>query len=196
MCEFKIACYVDHPLYGPNGAAAIYGPQKGATPEIVEQLDLGLQHFAKVVGEYKGQDLSQVPGAGAAGGLGFGFMTFLNAKLESGIQIILTETKLEEELKDADLVITGEGRLDNQTAMGKAPIGVAKLAKKYNLPVLGFAGALAKEAKKCNEEAIDAYFSIVNSAMTLEEAMNRETAMENMTKTVEQVFNLIQLYHK
>ncbi|MDA3732139.1 glycerate kinase [Niameybacter massiliensis] len=193
-CEFKIACDVDNPLYGENGAAAIYGPQKGATPEMVERLDQGLRNFAEVVKTFKQQDFSQVPGAGAAGGLGFGFMAFLNGKLESGIQIILKEIKLEEDLKDADLVITGEGRLDNQTAMGKAPIGVAKLAKKYNLPVLGFAGALANEAKKCNEEGIDAYFSIVNAAMSLEDAMNPENAKQNMTKTVEQVFNLIKLY--
>ncbi|MGL4735838.1 MAG: glycerate kinase family protein [Cellulosilyticaceae bacterium] len=192
-CEFKIACDVNNPLAGSNGAAAIYGPQKGATPEIVARLDQGLRHFAEVVSQFKGEDLSEVPGAGAAGGLGFGFMAFLGGKLESGIQIILEETKLEEALKDADLVITGEGRLDNQTAMGKAPIGVAKLAKKYNIPVIGLAGALAREASKCNEEGIDAYFSIVNSAMSLESAMKRENALENMTKTMEQVFNLLRI---
>lgn len=192
-CEFKIACDVNNPLYGPNGAAAIYGPQKGATPEIVKTLDEGLKHFANVVSQFKGEDFSQVAGAGAAGGLGFGFMAFLGGKLESGIQIILEETKLEEALKDADVVITGEGRLDNQTAMGKAPIGVAKLAKKYGIPVIGLAGALAKEATKCNEEGIDAYFSIVNSAMSLEAAMKRENALENMTKTAEQVFNLLRI---
>ncbi|MEG0387400.1 MAG: glycerate kinase [Niameybacter sp.] len=195
QCEFKIACDVNNPLYGPNGAAAIYAPQKGATPEIVEQLDQGLQNFAQVVKVLKQEDFAQVPGAGAAGGLGFGFMAFLNGKLESGIKIILKETGLEEDFKDAHLVITGEGRLDNQTAMGKAPIGVAKLAKKYNLPVLGFAGALANEAKKCNEEGIDAYFSIVNAAMSLEDAMNPIHAKENMIKTVEQVFKLIKVYN-
>lgn len=195
-CEFKVACDVNNPLYGPNGAAAIYGPQKGATPEIVKELDAGCKHFAKVTNAFLGQDFSQVEGAGAAGGLGFGFMAFLKGQLESGIQIILKETKLEDEMKEADLVITGEGRLDNQTAMGKAPIGVAKLAKKYNLPVIGLAGALAKEAKKCNEEGIDAYFSIVNSAMSLEDAMKRENALENMTKTTEQIFNLIQVFSK
>ncbi|MGL5675947.1 MAG: glycerate kinase family protein [Cellulosilyticaceae bacterium] len=195
-CEFKVACDVNNPLYGANGAAAIYGPQKGATPEIVEQLDKGLQNFAKVVADTIGDDYAEVAGAGAAGGLGFAFMAFLKGKLESGIHIILQETKLEDALKDADIVITGEGRLDNQTAMGKAPIGVAKLAKKYDIPVLGFAGALAREAKKCNEEGIDAYFSIVNSAMSLEDAMNRENAMENMTKTVEQAFRLIHTFKK
>ena len=193
VCEFQVACDVNNPLYGPNGAAFIYGPQKGATPEIVARLDAGLKHFAKVTSDFLGEDFSQVKGAGAAGGLGFGFMAFLGGKLESGIQIILKETQLEEAIKDADLVITGEGRLDNQTAMGKAPIGVAKLAKKYNLPVIGLAGALAQEAKKCNEEGIDAYFSIINSAMSLEEAMNRENALKNMTQTTEQIFRLVSI---
>lgn len=193
VCEFQVACDVNNPLYGPNGAAFIYGPQKGATPEIVAHLDAGLKHFAKVTSDFLGEDFSQVKGAGAAGGLGFGFMAFLGGKLESGIQIILKENQLEEAIKDADLVITGEGRLDNQTAMGKAPIGVAKLAKKYNLPVIGLAGALAQEAKKCNEEGIDAYFSIINSAMSLEEAMNRENALKNMTQTTEQIFRLVSI---
>ena len=190
-CTFKVACDVNNPLYGPNGAAAIYGPQKGATPEIVELLDTGLKQFATCVADHLGTDYSTLPGTGAAGGLGFAFVAFLGGKLESGVQIILEETRLEEAIKEADLVITGEGRLDNQTAMGKAPIGVAKLAKKYNLPVIGLAGALANEAKKCNEEGIDAYFSIVNSAMSLEEAMDPACAMANMTKTTEQVMRLI-----
>ncbi|GKZ03073.1 glycerate kinase [Paraclostridium bifermentans] len=128
-CNFKIACDVNNPLYGENGAAYIYGPQKGATKEIVKELDKGLKNFAEVVKKDLGKDIAHIEGAGAAGGLGFGFLGFLNSKLESGIKIILDEIKLEEVVKDADIVITGEGRLDNQTAMGKAPIGVAKLAK-------------------------------------------------------------------
>lgn len=128
-CKFKIACDVNNPLFGKNGAAYIYGSQKGATSEIIEELDNGLRNFSKVVKNYLSKDVANVEGAGAAGGLGFAFLAFLNSKLESGIKIILEEIKLEEELKDADFVITGEGRLDNQTAMGKAPIGVAKLAK-------------------------------------------------------------------
>lgn len=125
-CNFKIACDVNNPLFGLNGAAYIYGPQKGATPKIVEELDNGLRNFAEVVKKDLKKDLANTPGAGAAGGLGYGFITFLNSKLESGVQIILNETKLEESIKDADIVVTGEGRLDNQTAMGKAPIGVVK----------------------------------------------------------------------
>ncbi|HFL3156443.1 TPA: glycerate kinase [Clostridioides difficile] len=190
-CKFKIACDVNNPLFGKNGAAYIYGSQKGATSEIIEELDNGLRNFSKVVKNYLSKDVANVEGAGAAGGLGFAFLAFLNSKLESGIKIILEEIKLEEELKDADFVITGEGRLDNQTAMGKAPIGVAKLAKKYGVKVIGLAGATTEDAVKCNEEGIDAYFSIVNRAMTIEEAMDKETASENMTATTTQIFNLI-----
>ncbi|WP_102833880.1 glycerate kinase [Clostridioides difficile] len=190
-CKFKIACDVNNPLFGKNGAAYIYGSQKGATSEIIEELDNGLRNFSKVVENYLSKDVANVEGAGAAGGLGFAFLAFLNSKLESGIKIILEEIKLEEELKDADFVITGEGRLDNQTAMGKAPIGVAKLAKKYGVKVIGLAGATTEDAVKCNEEGIDAYFSIVNRAMTIEEAMDKATASENMTATTTQIFNLI-----
>ena len=195
-CNFKIACDVNNPLYGTNGAAYIYGPQKGATKEIVEELDNGLRNFAQVVKADLGKDIANVEGVGAAGGLGFAFLAFLNSKLESGIKIILDEIKLEDEIKDADFVITGEGRLDNQTAMGKAPIGVAKLAKKYGVKVIGLAGSTTDDAIKCNEEGIDAYFSIVNGAMTIEEAMNKETAMKNMTSTTTQVFNLIKVLQK
>lgn len=190
-CEFKIACDVNNPLYGEQGAAYIYAPQKGANPEMVEVLDAGLKHFAQVVATHKGEDFAKLPGAGAAGGLGFAFTAFLGGTLESGVKIILEETKLEEELKNADFVMTGEGRIDHQTAMGKAPIGVAKLAKKHNCKVIGVAGATTSKARKCNEEGMDAYFSIVNGAMSLEEAMNPEVAYENMKQTTEQIFNLI-----
>lgn len=194
-CTFKIACDVNNPLFGENGAAYIYGPQKGATPEIVKELDNGMINFAKVCSDKFGKDYSQVEGVGAAGGLGFAFVTFLNSNLKSGVDIILDEINLEDKIKDVDIVITGEGRLDNQTAMGKAPIGVAKLAKKYNKKVLAFAGCTTTDATKCNEEGIDAYFAIVNGAMTLEDAMNKDNARENMINTVEQVFNLINTFN-
>ncbi|MDV8111845.1 MAG: glycerate kinase [Paraclostridium bifermentans] len=190
-CNFKIACDVNNPLYGENGAAYIYGPQKGATKEIVKELDKGLKNFAEVVKKDLGKDIAHIEGAGAAGGLGFGFLGFLNSKLESGIKIILDEIKLEEVVKDADIVITGEGRLDNQTAMGKAPIGVAKLAKKHGAKVIAIAGCTTPDAVKCNEEGIDAYFSIVNKAMTIDEAMKKENATQNMIETTIQIFNLI-----
>ncbi|KKY01500.1 glycerate kinase [Paraclostridium benzoelyticum] len=190
-CNFKIACDVNNPLYGENGAAYIYGPQKGANEEIVKELDKGLKNFAEVVKKDLGKDIAHIEGAGAAGGLGFGFLGFLNSKLESGIKIILDEIKLEEVVKDADIVITGEGRLDNQTAMGKAPIGVAKLAKKHGAKVIAIAGCTTPDAVKCNEEGIDAYFSIVNKAMTIDEAMKKENATQNMIETTIQIFNLI-----
>lgn len=191
-CEFHIACDVTNPLCGEQGCSAIFGPQKGATKEMVEQMDQWLSDYAKIALEdgFDKADKTQA-GTGAAGGLGFAFLTFTNAKLQSGIDLILNETKLEEEIKDADIVITGEGCLDHQTAMGKAPIGVARLAKKYGKLVLGFSGAVTKGATACNEEGIDAYFPIVRSAVSLEDAMKKKVAEENMIDTVEQVFRLI-----
>jgi glycerate kinase len=190
-CSFSVACDVNNPLYGPNGASYVYGPQKGATPEIVTFLDEGIKHFSERVRELLGKDNATIPGTGAAGGLGYAFVTFLNATLESGINIILKEIALENDIKDADIVITGEGRLDYQTAMGKAPIGVAKLAKKYGAIVLAFAGSTTSDAEKCNEEGIDAYFDIISSIMTLEEAIDSKNAALNMERAVRQVFRLI-----
>jgi glycerate kinase len=190
-CTFKIACDVTNPLYGPRGASHIFGPQKGATPEIVEILDEGLKNFAEVVKKVLGQDTASYPGTGAAGGLGFAFLTFLKGTLESGISIILDEIGLEDDIIDADYVITGEGKLDFQTSMGKAPVGVAKLAKKYGKKVIAFAGGTTKDAVKCNEEGIDAYFSILQLPMTVEEAMEYDTARMNLSSGAAQVFRLI-----
>ena len=194
-CHFKIACDVTNPLYGLNGAAYVYAPQKGADSNMVEILDKGLINYAKIVKEQLGKDVDNVPGTGAAGGLGYGFLAFLNARLESGVQIVLEEIHLEKDIQDADLVITGEGKLDFQTAMGKAPIGVAKLAKKFEKKVIAFTGCITEDAKKCNEEGIDAYFSIINKPMSLMEAMDKENAKKNMIATVEQVFSLISIFH-
>ena len=131
------------------------------------------------------------PGAGAAGGLGFAFKTFLGASLESGIGIILDETKLEEHIADADIVVTGEGRIDFQTAMGKAPIGVAKLAKKHGKRVIAFAGCVTDDAEECNLHGIDAFFPILRGITTLDEALERDNAYNNLTATAYQVFRLI-----
>jgi len=190
-CSFRVACDVNNPLYGLNGAAYIYGPQKGATPEIVKMLDRGLRVYSDTVKKITGKDTARIPGTGAAGGMGYAFLTFLNARLESGIEIILKETKLEEDIKDADFVITGEGRLDFQTAMGKAPTGVAALAKKHGKRVIAFAGGITEDAGKCNEEGIDAFFGILRLPMTVEEAMKYETARANLVSAAEQVFRLI-----
>ena len=158
---------------------------------MVEELDCGLINFSKVTKNTLNVNFENFEGAGAAGGLGYAFLSFLNAKLESGINIVIDEINLDSKIQNSDIVITGEGRLDNQTAMGKAPIGVAKLAKKYNKKVIALAGSLSDDAKECNKEGIDAYFSIVNSAMSLNDAMNKDIATKNMILTTEQIFNLI-----
>ena len=190
-CSFKIACDVTNPLCGPLGASAIYGPQKGATPEIVQMMDGWLGSYAKLAKSVNPNADAEFPGTGAAGGLGFAFSTFTNAVLESGISIILEETRLEDYVKDADIVITGEGRLDAQTVMGKAPIGVANIAKKYGKKVLAFSGCVTEDAVLCNEHGIDAFFPILRGVVTLEDAMNSENARRNMIAAVEQVFHLI-----
>ena len=190
-CTFRVACDVTNPLCGPMGSSAIYGPQKGATPEMVKELDEALLHYAELSKETFDHADRLYPGTGAAGGMGFAFLTYTNAVLESGIKIVLEETGLEEVMKDADFVITGEGRLDSQTALGKAPIGVAHLAKKHDKKVLAFAGCLTPDAGVCNENGIDAFFPILRRVITVQEAMEKENARENMIRSVEQVFRLI-----
>lgn len=190
-CRIQVACDVTNPLCGENGSTYVYGPQKGVTENMKEPLDKDMLHFSKITSDYLKNDYKDTPGAGAAGGLGYAFLSYLGATLSPGIQLILDAVDLEEELKDADVVITGEGRLDFQTAMGKAPIGVAKLAKKHNAKVVAFTGSVTKEATACNKEGIDAFFPILRGVTTLEEAMNPQTARENMTATVEQVFRLL-----
>ncbi len=190
-CSFRVACDVTNPLCGEKGASAVYGPQKGATPEMVRDMDEWMKGYAVLAGKTPPEADGDCPGAGAAGGLGFAFLTFLNGKLESGIRIILDETRLEEYIREADLVITGEGQLDFQTAMGKAPIGVAGLAAKYGKPVIAFAGSVTKDAGECNEKGIAAFFPVLRRISTLEEAMEPGQAKDNMADTAEQVFRLL-----
>ena len=190
-CNFKIACDVINQLYGENGATYIYGPQKGVTEEIKEKLDKDMAHYAKVTKKYLNNDYSEASGAGAAGGLGFAFLSYLHGNLQQGIKLIIDTIKLEECIKDADYVITGEGCLDKQTVMGKAPVGVAKLAKKYDKTVIALAGSVTDDAVKCNENGIDAYFPILLKVIPLQEAMKKETAKKNIVKTTEQIFRLI-----
>ena len=234
--SFRIACDVTNPLCGPNGASAVFGPQKGATPEMVAELDAALAHFASVAqgagvaqeasvaqgagvardsssssdykntsdtrvsssssnsgDSWKGEDVSRFPGAGAAGGLGFAFKAFLNAALVPGVDLILAETHLEDAIRDADVVITGEGRLDGQTVMGKAPIGVARLAKKHGKRVLAFCGCVGDGVEAVNAAGIDAYFPILRQVVTLDEALDVSTAAEHLSATVEQAFRLLRL---
>lgn len=185
-CRFVIACDVTNPLCGDNGCSAVFGPQKGATPEMVKEMDAWLEKFAKISGGNP-----DYPGAGAAGGLGFAFLTYTNATLESGIDIVIKETGLEEKIRNADVVVTGEGRLDAQSVMGKAPIGIAKLAKKYGKKVIAFCGSVSDDARICNEYGIDGYFSIINNIVTDSEAMDKENALRNLDATAEQVFRVI-----
>ena len=190
QCNFKIACDVTNPLCGFQGATYIYGPQKGVTSEMLPVLDAGMENYAKITADVIGRDNMNASGAGAAGGLGFAFLSYLNGELTPGIQLILNAVHLEDEMKNADVVVTGEGRLDHQTAMGKAPVGVAKLGKKYGAKTIAFAGSVTKEAVACNEAGIDAFFPIVRGISTLEEAMDPATAKANMTASTEQVFRL------
>ena len=192
-CTFRIACDVTNPLCGEHGCSAVFGPQKGATPEIVQQMDGWLSAYAALAKNSFPKANPNHAGAGAAGGLGFAFLTFFNATLESGVKIVLEETRLSDYVKDADIVLTGEGRLDGQTVMGKAPIGVAQTAKEHGCTVLGFSGSVAKDASACNEKGIDAFFPILRGVSTLEEAMDTEKARQNMADTVEQVFRLLKL---
>ena len=190
-CNFQVACDVNNPLCGSNGATYIYGPQKGVTEEMKEELDRGMAHFAQITEHVLNNHFSEAEGAGAAGGLGFALLSYLNARLTPGIELILEAIELEKEVQDADIVITGEGRLDHQTAMGKAPVGVARLAKKYGARVMAFAGSVTKDAGACNDAGIDAFFPIVRGVTTLEEAMKPDNARANMAATVEQVFRLL-----
>ena len=190
-CQIQVACDVNNPLCGENGSTYVYGPQKGVTEDMKKPLDEDMAHFAMVTSETLGNDYHDTPGAGAAGGLGFAFLSYIGATLTPGIELILDAVKLEQELPNADIVVTGEGCLDFQTAMGKAPVGVARLAKKYHAKVIAFAGSVTKEASACNKEGIDAFFPILRSVCTLEEAMDPANARANLTATVEQVFRLL-----
>ena len=190
-CRFHIACDVTNPLCGEQGCSAIYGPQKGATEEMISDMDGWLSDYAELAKEVLPDANPEYPGAGAAGGIGFAFQTFLGGELKNGISLVLRETRLEDYIKNADYVITGEGRLDSQTVMGKVPVGVAEIAKKYHIPVLAFAGAVTPEAGLCNEHGIDAFFPIVRGICTLEEAMKLENACRNLSDAAEQAFRLI-----
>lgn len=192
-CSFSIACDVKNPLCGEMGCSAVFSPQKGARHNEISVMDKALSHYAEITKQkYQNADMNY-PGAGAAGGLGFAFLSYLNASLNPGIDLILREINIEKDIIDADLVITGEGRIDSQTIMGKAPIGIAKLSKKYNKPVIAFSGCVTRDANVCNGNGIDAIFPIVRSACSLEDAMNEENAMNNMADCVEQAIRLFVL---
>lgn len=190
-CSFHVACDVTNPLCGPNGATYVYGPQKGVIKEKLADLDKAMGNFANVTAKYVGKDFSNHPGAGAAGGLGFALLSYLNADLMPGIDLVIQAVDLQKDMEGADLVFTGEGKLDGQTAMGKAPVGIAKIAHKYGAKVIALAGAIGQEADKCNEKGVHAFFPVVRSITTLDEAMEKENAKYNVQKTTEQIMRLI-----
>ena len=190
-CTFHVACDVKNPLCGEDGCSAIFAPQKGADAEMIARMDADLRYFAELTKAYAPDADPDYAGAGAAGGLGFGLMSYLHAELRSGIDLIIRETKLDDAIRDADIVITGEGCLDAQTAMGKAPVGIARIAKKYGKPVIAFSGAVRDGAEQCNAAGIDAFFPILKSVGTLKDAMDSENAGKNLSDTAEQVFRII-----
>lgn len=190
-CSFCIACDVKNPLCGENGCSAVFAPQKGGTPQMIAEMDEWLERYAQAVKYVFPKADPDMPGAGAAGGLGFAFMSFTNAVLRPGVKIVLKDTGIEQEIQEADLVVTGEGKLDAQTVMGKAPAGIAKLAKKYGKKVLAFSGCVADDAEICNQYGIDAFFPIVRGVTTLEDALNPDLAFRNLEATAYQVFRLI-----
>ncbi|AZQ12214.1 glycerate kinase [Shewanella khirikhana] len=187
----EVACDVNNPLCGPKGASAVFGPQKGATPEMVATLDANLTRYADCIESTLGKSVKDIPGAGAAGGMGAALVGLLGAELKPGIQIVIEALKLADAVADADLVITGEGRIDSQTIHGKTPIGVARCAKQFGKPVIGIAGCLTDDCGVVHDHGIDAVFAVVNRAMALPEAL--ATARTNLEVTARNVAALYRL---
>jgi len=187
----KAACDVTNPLIGRNGASAVFGPQKGTSIEDVKQLDSVLTHYAKVIKEHIGIDVAYEKGAGAAGGLGAGLLAFLKAELKQGIELVLDAIHFDKILEDADLVITGEGKIDSQTIYGKTPIGVAKRAKKKGIPVIALCGTLGEGYESVYEYGIDVSLSITNGVTSIEEALKQ--GFSNLERTSEMVARMLTL---
>ncbi|TKI08823.1 glycerate kinase [Martelella alba] len=190
-CRFEVACDVTSPLTGRDGATAIFGPQKGATTAMIEQLDAALRHYAEVIKHDLDKDVADIPGAGAAGGMGAGLQAFCGAELRKGIEIVTEALGLDALVRDADLVITGEGRIDSQTIHGKVPIGVARVAKRYNKPVIGIAGSLTADVDVVHQHGLDAVFSVLYQICTLQQAL--DNAAENVRKTARNIAATIKL---
>ena len=191
QCRFEVACDVSNPLTGEKGASAIFGPQKGATPQLVQQLDKALEHYATLIHRDLDIDVLHIDGGGAAGGMGAALHAFCQAELRSGIEIVTEALGLAEQVKDADLVITGEGRIDSQSINGKVPIGVAKVAKQFNKPVIGIAGSLTADVGVVHQHGLDAVFSVLFSICTLDDAL--ANAAQNVRLTARNVAAVIKL---
>ncbi|GAM68970.1 glycerate kinase [Vibrio sp. JCM 19236] len=179
--KLEVACDVDNPLCGEKGASHVFGPQKGATREMVQTLDANLAHYAEIIKATNGRDVVNTAGAGAAGGLGAALLGLFDASLRPGIQIVMDAVNLSDVVKDADLVITGEGRIDSQTIHGKTPIGVARTAKQYDIPVIAIAGSTAKDCDVVHEHGIDAAYSVVLGATDLPTALKEAAFNVEMT---------------
>lgn len=182
--SFTVACDVKAPLYGPEGAAYVFAPQKGADPQMVQSLDAGLRHFAEVAAQVTGSDFSQMQGAGAAGGLGYAFKEFLNASLERGVEMVLDAIGFDEIIAGADLVITGEGRVDSQTLTGKTPFGVAQRAIRQGIPVVAIGGSVAIDPQQAREAGFKDALQVTPEGMSLSEAMKQDVAAENVYRTI------------
>jgi len=189
--KIEVACDVNNPLTGPNGASYIFGPQKGATVEMVKTLDDNLKHYAKIIKQELGLDVEKTPGAGAAGGLGAGLLAFLCAELKRGIDLVTTQTKLKEKMKGADYVFTGEGSIDGQTLYGKTPLGVALIAKEYKIPVIAFAGRIGDGIQPLYDQGISSIIGILSEAGTIDKAL--EKGPENVERTCENITRIISL---
>lgn len=187
--EIEVACDVKNPLVGENGASFVFGGQKGATKEMMSILDNNLRHFSKIVRGQMNKNFEDIEGSGAAGGLGFALVTFCNGKLKPGIDIVIKYSNLEENIKNADYVITGEGSIDSQTKFGKTPYGVARVAQKHNVPVIAIAGNVGKEIDDLYDYGIKSVFSIIPRAMTLDEALS--SGKENIENLLENIARLL-----
>jgi len=187
-----VASDVSNPLCGKTGASAIYGPQKGATPKMVLELDSALKNYADVISSTLGKNVELSSGSGAAGGLGAGLMAFMNAELRPGIDLVTEALDFDKYLQDCDLVITGEGAIDGSTIFNKAPVGVAKRAKKYNIPVIAFAGTLGDGYQKVYDHGIDAVFNVQNKPMSLQDSM--KNTKELLVDSVERVIRVSTLF--
>ncbi|MGE5589182.1 MAG: glycerate kinase [Bacillota bacterium] len=187
--DLQVACDVDNPLCGHRGASAVYGPQKGATPEMVDELDRNLGHLADLVRRDLGRDVAETPGAGAAGGLGFGMLAFLDARLAPGVQVVMDTLRLDEVLAGASLVITGEGRTDGQTLAGKVPMGVAGRASRHGVPAVVISGAVAPGAEALHQHNVAALLSIAPGPLSLEEAIAQAGAL--LARAAEEAMRLV-----
>jgi len=195
--EFIIASDVKNPLLGPRGAARVYGPQKGATPEMVERLERGLSNLARVIRKELSISVQSLPGSGAAGGLGAGLYAFLGAEMENGVELVMRIVRLEHRIKKADLVITGEGQLDRQTLYGKAVMGVIKMARKYGVPVICIAGSIMPEAKDLYRLGVKGLFSITTMPMSLQQAMEKSRSLLiNASENLGHLLNLVMVKRK